>query len=78
MHIRIFLNYSIGDFKAGLQFRNWFNRNGYVNSIFHSPRYKSPNPWNADLSRNIRLTLTYTIPYGKRSIETVNCSSQAE
>lgn len=62
-----FLNYSIGDFKAGLQFRNWFNRNGYVNSIFHSPRYNEiSESWNADLSRNIRLTLTYTIPYGKK------------
>ncbi len=64
MHIRFFLNYSIGDFKAGLQFRNWFNRNGYVNSIFHSPRYDEiSESWNADLSRNIRLRVCLDLTF---------------
>lgn len=63
----LFLNYSTGDFKAGLQFRNWFSRNGYATTVFHSPRYdESAEIWDGDLSRNIRLTLTYTISYGKK------------
>lgn len=63
----LFLNYSVGDFKAGLQFRNWFSRNGYATTVFHSPRYdESADIMDVDLSRTIRLTLTYTIPYGKK------------
>ena len=62
----IVLNYTAGDFKASLQFRNWFARNGYITSLFFSPRYDAAGEiWNADISRSIRLTLTYTIPYGK-------------
>lgn len=61
------MNYAAGDFKAGLQFNNWFNRNGYVDTIFHSSRFDSSSEkWNGVLSRNIKLTLTYTIPYGKK------------
>lgn len=61
------MNYAAGDFKAGLQFNNWFNRNGYVDTIFHSPRFDSSSEkWNGVLSRNVKLTLIYTIPYGKK------------
>lgn len=63
----VFLNYNVGDLKVGLQFRNWFNRNGYATTVFRSPRYdESAEIWNVDLSRSIRLTLTYTISYGKK------------
>lgn len=60
-------NYAVGDFKFALMFRNWFNRNGYVNVKFNSPRYSQyAEMWNAEMSRYIKLTLTYTIPYGKK------------
>lgn len=63
----LFLNYNVGDLKVGLQFRNWFNRNGYATTVFRSPRYdESAEIWNVDLSRSIRLTFTYTISYGKK------------
>ncbi|MDE6271231.1 MAG: outer membrane beta-barrel family protein, partial [Muribaculaceae bacterium] len=60
-------NYTFGDFKAALQFNNWFNRNGYITSLFRSPRYdEHSRTWSSMMSRNMSLTLTYTIPYGKK------------
>lgn len=60
------MNYSAGDFKASLQFRNWFDKYKYY-SDFDSDRYSAHGwQWNGGLARNIRLTLTYTLPYGKK------------
>lgn len=60
-------NYAIGNLKASLQFRNWFKRNGFVNTHFHSSRYsKTDHAWVEDLSRQITLALTYTFNYGKK------------
>lgn len=62
----VLINYSTGDFKAGLQFRNWFNKYEYY-SDFDSARYSSHGwQWSSDLARSVRLTLSYTLPYGKK------------
>ncbi|MDE7403280.1 MAG: outer membrane beta-barrel family protein [Muribaculaceae bacterium] len=61
------VNYSIEEFKISLQFSNWFTRDGYLYSDFRNPRFDSyGKTWNAGLSRSLNLTLTYTIPYGKK------------
>lgn len=63
----LMVNYAVGDFKAGLQFSNWFNRDGYATTKFRSPRFDETSEiWDVELSRSIRLTLSYTIPYGKK------------
>lgn len=62
----ILANYAVGDFKAGLQFRNWFNSNRYY-SDFDSARYSAHGwVWSSSLARSIQLTLSYTFPYGKK------------
>ena len=62
----LLLNYSAGDFKAGLQFRNWFNSNRYYTSS-SSTRYSTDGwVWLSDLARSVQLTLSYTLPYGKK------------
>ena len=61
----VLINYSAGDFKAGLQFRNWFDKYKYY-SDFDSERY-SAHGWRManDLARTVQLTFAYTLPYGK-------------
>lgn len=60
------MNYSVGDFKAGLQFRNWFDKYKYY-SDFDSERYSAHGwQWSSDLARSVQLTLSYTFAYGKR------------
>ncbi|MDE5886164.1 MAG: outer membrane beta-barrel family protein [Muribaculaceae bacterium] len=59
-------NYSVGDLKLYLQFRNWFNRFQYF-SDFDSERYSAHGwQWSSDLARSVQLTLSYTFPYGKK------------
>ncbi len=63
----LLVNYAVGDFKASLQFRNWFRRDGYTTAVFSSPRYSETSEfWNADFSRTIRISLSYTFSYGKK------------
>lgn len=62
----LLVNYSTGDFKAGFQFRDWFNKYEYY-SDFDSKRYSAHGwRWTDDLARSIELTLSYTLPYGKK------------
>lgn len=62
----VLLNYSIGDFKAGFQFRNWFNKNRFYTD-FNSENYSfSGWEWSGNYARNIQLNLSYTLPYGKK------------
>ena len=62
----ILANYAAGDFKASLQFSNWFNSNRYY-SDFDSDRYSAHGwVWSGSLARSVELTLSYTIPYGKK------------
>lgn len=60
------INYSAGNFKAKLQFNNWFNKDRYY-SDFDSERYSS-HGWNRldALARSLQLTLSYTLSYGKK------------
>ena len=62
----IMTSYATGDFKVGVQFRNWFNSNRYY-ADFDSKRYSSHGwVWSSSLARSIQLTLSYTFPYGKK------------
>lgn len=62
----LYLSYALGDFKASLQFNNWFNRYRSYRS-FDSYHYSS-HGWmrNNGLERTVSLTLSYTLPYGKK------------
>ncbi|MDE5957390.1 MAG: hypothetical protein K2G78_03675 [Muribaculaceae bacterium] len=60
------VGYSTGNFTAEANFADWFNSNRMYTAV-HSPHYDLYN-WDTDrdLSRRISLTLTYTLPYGKK------------
>lgn len=60
------MNFSAGDFKASLRFSNWFDEYKF-RTDFDSARYSSNGwEWSGDLARSLQLTLSYTIPYGKK------------
>lgn len=63
----LYVNYGVRNFKASLQFRNWFNRDGYVTAKYNSDRYTEHSvSWDSSLSRSLTLTLSYTFNYGKK------------
>lgn len=63
----LYVNYGVGNFKASLQFRNWFNKDGFVTSKFNSDRYSEHAvAWDGSISRSLALTLSYTFNYGKK------------
>ncbi len=60
-------SYAVGDLKLGLEFNNWFNRNGFYKSDYSSTLFaSSSSSWSSGLSRGLRLTLSYTFSYGKK------------
>lgn len=60
------LSYSAGEFKATLQFDNWFS-DGKICQEYESPHYDySGWKWDRNMARMLTLNLTYTFPYGKR------------
>lgn len=62
-----YMTYAKGDFKASLQFNNWFSGKPYIYSDFISSRYTENGwSWNSQLARSISINLTYTLPYGKK------------
>ena len=62
-----YMTYAKGDFKASLQFNNWFSGKPYIYSDFISSRYAENGwSWNSQLARSISINLTYTLPYGKK------------
>lgn len=64
----LMINYAVGDFKAGLTLHNVFARDFKCYYDFDSERY-SMHGWNVSSDnpgRTIELTLSYTLPYGKK------------
>ena len=60
------MNYSTGNFKAGLQLDNWFDSYRYYYDL-DSQRYSFHGwQWEGELARSLKLTLSYTFPYGKQ------------
>lgn len=63
----LMFNYSVGNFKGSLEFRNWFSRDAYETVSFTSPLYsETARWWNGYASRSLSLSLSYTFNYGKK------------
>lgn len=61
------LTYNVGDFLASIQAINIFNDKTNMRTTFTSDNYsQTVREWNEGLGRKIELTLSYTIPYGKK------------
>ena len=59
-------SYAVGNFNARLSFRNWFC-DGHLDKTYASPQFDSSEwVWLNGLDRSLSLSLTYTIPYGKK------------
>lgn len=62
----VLVNYATGNFKAGLQFRNWFNKYKYYFD-FDSESYSTHGwQWSSALARSLQISISYTLPYGKK------------
>lgn len=62
----IYATYAVGDFKASLEYRNWFSK-GRIYEDFSSRRYSTDSWfWNEQVARGLTLTVSYTLPYGKK------------
>lgn len=59
-------SYAVGNFNAQFSFRNWFG-GGKVHSSYSSAQFDSDGwKWVNGRDRSLSLSLTYTIPYGKK------------
>lgn len=59
-------SYSVGNFNAGLRFSNWFG-NGRIHRDYDSGQFSSREwYWVCGFDHGLNISLTYTIPYGKK------------
>lgn len=59
-------SYSVGNFNANLRFSNWFG-NGRIHRDYDSGQFSSREwYWAYGYDRGLSLSLTYTLPYGKK------------
>ncbi|MGN0228552.1 MAG: hypothetical protein ACI4BH_01955, partial [Muribaculaceae bacterium] len=66
----VLVNYATGNFKAGIQFRNWFNKYKYFFD-FDSESYSTHGwQWSSDLTRSLLISISYTFPYGRKVKQT--------
>ena len=58
---------SFGDFRASLNFSNWFEKDRFMYRTLYTPHYSSVSEtWDAGNSRSISVSLSYMFKYGKK------------
>ena len=74
----LFATYNAGNLNVNFEFHNWFGK-GKLYTSYDSGHYSSTGwAWLNGLARNMRLALTYTLPYGKKVDRSEDLTNKAE